>query len=264
MRLKNLFIIFIISLFFLLNHKLFACSCDGGLTFCEATTGIDNDLIVSGKITYVDSLKLRLLIIDRFKGNEIRDTITIWSGTDFDCNGLFSMSTILLGEVDDSIIIILPKIDSTNIENDWDVIGDYRRPYYLCITPNLNVKNNSVFGEIKDSWPMPNSSVLRISYNHFKNLWNDEKINCSGLVGVNDFVKREVDFCWNNGSLNIDNSENLFLDINIFDQTGKRLFSLRSSSNQIMTDQIIFRQSFIILQIKNQDKLLVNEKIIKN
>jgi hypothetical protein len=254
--------ILLIAIILLSSSKLLACDCDGGLTFCEATIAIDNDLIVSGEITYVDSIKLRLRIFDIFKGDETKDTITIWAGTDFECNGLFSMSTNELGEEGDSIIIILPKIDSANIENDWDVIGDYRRPYYLCITPNLRIENSSVFGEIKDSWPMPNSTVFRVSYDHFKTLWNNEKINCGGLVGVQYFEKREVDFCIDNRCLIIENSENLDLSINIFDLTGRSLFSLKSNLAQIMTAPIGDNQHFIILQISHNERLLTNEKMI--
>jgi hypothetical protein len=262
MKPTNLFFIVILVFKLLFADKLLACYCDGGLTFCEATTGIDNDLIVSGEITYVDSIKLRLRIIDIFKGEETKDTITIWAGTDFTCTGLFSMSTSELGQKGDSIIIILPKIDSNNIENAWDVVGDYRRPYYLCITPNLRLEKNIVFGEIKDSWPMPRSTVLRISYDHFKTLWKNGEIDCSALVGVPYIEMKEVDYCINNGHLMVENNENLDLLINIFDQTGRSLFSLKSNSDKIALDPLIDNQLFIILQISHIDRLITNEKII--
>jgi hypothetical protein len=239
--------------------------CDGGWTFCEATTGIDNDLIVSGEITYVDSIKLRLRIIDIFKGVETKDTITIWAGTDYNCNGVFSMSTSILGQKGDNIIIILPKINSTNIENVWDVVGDYRRPFDLCISPKLNLENNSVIGDITDRWPMPGSTVSRISYNQFKTLWSNEKIYCDAIVGVPSFDKKEVEYCINNGRLMVENNEKLDLLINIFDQTGRSLFLIKSNSDQISSVPIIEKHLFIILQIVHNDRLLTNEKImIKN
>jgi hypothetical protein len=46
--------LFILAFFLLINtlttDNLFACSCNGGLSFCQATIGIENDLIVSGWI----------------------------------------------------------------------------------------------------------------------------------------------------------------------------------------------------------------------
>lgn len=266
MKPTNLFFIIVLTFNLFFANKLLACYCDGGLTFCEATTDIDNDLIVSGEITYVDSMKLRLRIIDIFKGEETKDTITIWAGTDYECPPTwFSLSTIELGKKGDSIVIILPKIDSTNVENVWDVIGDYRRPYDLCITPYLKLENNSVFGEIKDLWPMPHSTVLRVSYDHFKTLWQNEKIDCGAIVGVPDIKEREIDYCLNNGRLIVENNENLDLHINLFDQTGRSLFSLKSNSAKIETAPIADNQLFVILQITHNDRLLKNEKImIKN
>src|SRR5687767_15182108 len=46
--------------------------------------------------------------------------------SDFDCNGIWSMSASDIGGLYDTIVIILPKI--IDIENEWDIIGDFRRP----------------------------------------------------------------------------------------------------------------------------------------
>lgn len=265
-KIANFAIILFCGLCTLLSPKLFACSCDGGLTFCEATTGTDNDLVVAGEIVYVDSLKLLLNVIDIFKGEENKDTITIWAGTDFNCNGLFSMTTYDLGEKGDSIVIILPKIKSGNLENDWDVIGDYRRPNYLCISASLRLKNDSVYGEIKDKWPIPNSTIWQLPYEYFKSSWIDGNINCSNLVKVNEVQNTTADICYEHGNLFIDNCENLNLRINVYSQTGKLLYSIQSSNSQVLIpDQKIDRQTFIVVQIYENDKLLKNEKIaIKN
>lgn len=262
---KNKFLI--ISFFLLVNtfatNDLFACYCDGGWTFCLATFSIENDLIVSGEITYVDSTKLLLKIVDTFKGDAGKDTITIWAGTDYECPPTwFSLSTIELGKKGDSIIIILPKIDSTNVENIWDVIGDYRRPYDLCITTFLQLKRDSVFGEIKDRYPRPNSTTWRLSYEHFKSIWNNGEIDCNDLVGLDDIGNTKVDICLDNNNLIIENYENLDLSINIFDQTGRRLNTIKSITDQkIIIDQVIKEHSFIIVQILEKNRLIINEKI---
>jgi len=262
---KNIFIlVFILLINALSTSNLFACSCDGGLTFCQATIGIENDLIVSGEILYVDSIKLSLKIIDTFKGNALNDTITIWSGTDYLCPPTwFSLSTIDLGKKGDRIIIILPKIDSTNIENDWDIIGDYRRPYDLCITTYLQLRNDSVFGEISSKWPMPNSTTWSLSYNHFKEIWKNGEIDCDDLVRLDCIENTKVDICLDNNNLIIENNENLDLSINIFDQTGHRLNSIKSITDQKITiNQAIKNTSFIIIQITERNRLIMNEKII--
>lgn len=257
-------LIFIITIVFSLLYaeKASGCSCNKVITFCEATSGADNDLIVSGEITYVDSIKIRLRIIDIFKGEETSDTITIWAGTDFDCNGVFSMSTIELGQIGDSVVIILPRIVSTNIENDWDVVGDYRRPYYFCISPSLRLQNDSVRGEIIDNWPMPATLVSKISYDHFKSLWSSGTIDCGIIMGYPYTESNVINYNISNGRLMINNHESLELLINIYDQTGRSLFSLKSNSVKIMTDQLPDNQSYVLLQISHNGRQLMAEKIM--
>ena len=264
MKPGNLIFIITIVCSLLYAEKALGCSCNKVVTFCEATSGTENDLIVSGEITYVDSIKLRLKIIDIFKGEETSDTITIWAGTDFDCNGVFSMSTIDLGQIGDSVVIILPRIVSTNIENDWDVVGDYRRPYYFCISPNLRLENDSVRGEIKDNWPMPSTMISKISYDFFKSLWYNGTIDCGTLTGVPQIESKEVDYSIINGRITIDNHENLDLLINIYDQTGRRLFSLKSNSIKIVTDQLSDNQTYMMQISHNGRQLTAAKIIIKN
>ena len=263
MKPKTFYPIIVISIILLSAPDLLACSCDGGLTFCEATTGTENDLIVAGEITYVDSTKLRLKIIDTFKGKEDRDTITIWSGTDFYCTDLFSMSTIELGEKGDSIIIILPQIDSTNIENDWDVIGDYRRPYYLCITPCLRLENDTVWGAIKDRWPMPQSTILSTTYENFKELWHDEQIDCSELVGTDFLESTDVDLCMGNNKLVLENYNALDLTINIFDHFGHKIQSISSTSDRhIVVNPTMGNSKLLIVQVLENNRLIMTRKLV--
>ena len=147
--------------------------------FCGTSNARPDDVVLSGKIVNVDFDGIDLEVIDVLTGSESRDTIRIWDGTDWDCNGLFSMAAGDLGGLNDSIIVILPLIVS--IENPWDVLGDYRRPDYFGYTPNLSVTNGLVVGYIVGSawtpiWGMP--------YLDLVTNWNDDPDNCSTLLSV--------------------------------------------------------------------------------
>ncbi len=114
--------------------------------------------MVSGRIVNVDEEGIDLEVIDVLKGEESREVIRIWDGTDFDCNGPFSMAASDLGGLNDTILVILPLI--TEVENTWDVLGDFRRPDYFEFTPELIVMNGVVHGFISGpywspTWLMP-------------------------------------------------------------------------------------------------------------
>lgn len=263
---NRLILAFTLVTIFLSAHQSFACSCDGGWTFCNSTNFVKNDLIVSGEITYVDSTKLQLKIIDIFKGHAQTDTITIWAGTDILCSPTwFSMTTMDLGKKGDSIVIILPQIDSTNIENEWDVVGDYRRPNDVCITTWLRLRNGAVHGEIKSQWPMPNSTIYKASYSDFKALWANEKIDCSYLVGVDSNQNHPIDICMNERNLFVENLNNLNLNIEIFDHTGRRIHSLKSIADpQIAIESDFANKPFVIVQISTNNQIILNEKVMVN
>jgi hypothetical protein len=260
---KYIFLFILIQLF-LYGHAL-ACSCGFGNCFCSSTVAIENDLIVSGEIVFVDSTKLELKIIDIFKGIEEKDTITIWAGTGYNCNGWISMATHLLGNKGDKIIIILPRIVSSNLENSWDVIGDYRRPDWLCDYPVLKLENDTVFGNIKDSGvARPWWSISKLSYTGFKNLWNNQTIDCIGLVGTDKHEIDNLDLCWDQDNLVIDNQGNRILNIDLYDPAGRKLRSLKSDSNQkIIIDLFMENHRFILVQISDNKKNMITKKVMR-
>lgn len=184
---------FLLFVFVVLCNQniVFACSCLPGYSFCHTATYLENDLIVTGEITYIDTTKARLSIIHIFKGTEPNDTITIWAGTGHDCNGWISMATDF-GEEGDTIVIILPRITSANIENVWDVVGDYRRPERLCLTPVLAVNGEYITshhmgGDGINSFPGPPYwHVYTMLYSDFLLLWDNETIDCSTLIGIEE------------------------------------------------------------------------------
>jgi hypothetical protein len=133
------------------------------LSFCATSNARPDDVVISGRIVNADQDGIDLEVIDVLKGVETRQSIRIWDGTDFDCNGPFSMAAIDLGGLDDTIIVVLPLI--TALENTWDVLGDYRRPDYFGYTPELTVANGLVHGFTSGpywspTWVMPYQDLV--------------------------------------------------------------------------------------------------------
>ena len=77
-------------------------------SFCETSNDRPDDVVISGKIIGVDDDGIDVAVIHVLKGTESSEVIRIWDGTDFDCNGLFSMAASALGDVDDTIIVVMP------------------------------------------------------------------------------------------------------------------------------------------------------------
>lgn len=170
---------------FLLGTTASACSWIPA-SFCATSNARPDDVVLSGKIVGVDMDGIDLEVIAILKGSESRDTIRIWDGTDFDCNGLFSMAAADMGDLDDTIIVVLPLIDA--IENTWDVIGDYRRPVFLNFftdftgfVPNLRVVNGNVSGYIVGPASTP---IWGMPYQEFMTNWNDGPDHCSTYLAV--------------------------------------------------------------------------------
>jgi hypothetical protein len=161
------------------------------LSFCNTCDGWQSYSVISGVIIDTVPHGIRLSIIDVLRGNEHRDTIIIWDGTDINCNGIFPMDAKGLGHrylsdttiIGDSIIVVMPMIDS--IENTWDVMGDYRRPSYLPFEPNLDVINDTVRGYIS-GYPVVERALLKMSYSTFKSHWFANNMQCSDLVSVEE------------------------------------------------------------------------------
>ena len=79
------------------------------ISFCESSERFDSSVILSGVILSEDIDGIDLEVMEVFRGLEMRSTIRIWDGTDFDCNGGWSMSASDLGEVGDSLVFNTTK-----------------------------------------------------------------------------------------------------------------------------------------------------------
>ncbi|HKK79844.1 MAG TPA: hypothetical protein VJ933_09450, partial [Phaeodactylibacter sp.] len=90
-------------------------------SFCHTLGEFPQRDIFTATITASDEDGITVAVLDRIRGEGIPDTVRIWDGTDWECNGTFSLAAALIGEVGETYILMADKI--TTIENDWDVIG---------------------------------------------------------------------------------------------------------------------------------------------
>lgn len=163
--------------------EIFACSF-AQTSFCQNASEFEDELIVAGVITSVDDDGIDLDIIKLVRGNETRTTIRIWDGTDFDCNGWHSMAATNIGALNDTVIVMLPQIDS--LENIWDEIGDYRTPFFWTESKILRVQDNVVKGFISGIQGSPvGSGVYDFNYDAFLDSWLQE-MDCSQILSVDD------------------------------------------------------------------------------
>lgn len=159
--------IFIILALLILQTDSYSCSWSPR-SFCETSEAFvtmhSNLIVVSGVVSTSDSDGVDFDVIEVLEGVESRTTLRIWDGTDFDCNGLHSMAAGDFLRVGDSLVIILPLIDS--IENSWDQLGDYRMPMPWGASPFLQVKDGLVQGLILGYYNSEHR-VTELQYEYF-------------------------------------------------------------------------------------------------
>lgn len=224
------------------------------ITFCETIDSHPNRTIISGYITQVDDDGIDMEVLSVLKGQEERTNIRIWDGTDFDCNGLHPMNASLLGSVGDSIIVILPIIDT--IENYWDVIGDYRMPILYGDKPLVKVENSMVLYE----WG------INFSYQSFIEMLSEEG-TCESILSSTEAKKTSFKFFPNptydyinlNVNMKFENS-----NLSIFDVSGKIVLEsyLDKSNANINVNALLPGIYFVI--ISKDGKIITQERIVKN
>lgn len=133
------------------------------VSFCQTLDELSDDLVISGVITSIDSFGIDVEVIQVLRGTENRQFIRIWDGTDIWCTDIISMAAADIGTVSDTFILILPKIEI--IENDWDIIGDYRRSLWPFNATELRVENGIAHGFIEGVIPAP-PGFLVYSYSY--------------------------------------------------------------------------------------------------
>ncbi len=203
-----------------------ACSCDL-FSFCETTEQRPEENIF--KIIILEDLPkaIKVINLENIRGSDERDTLTIWDGTDYDCNGLISMDASQIGNPGDTLLIILPTIDS--IENVWDVIGEYRMPYWFCNEYKLHIIDNILSGDINGLYPY--SYLGYYNYNEFVEDWYAGDENCSlipAYSGLNEDVKTDIIVGANptHGKLTINTGYNFNRgELKLYDMTGRIIYA---------------------------------------
>jgi hypothetical protein len=238
-----------------------ACSCASS-SFCTTAYYKSNDLILSGLIVDTASHSIKIKIIETLRGIENRDTITVWDGTDFDCNGLFSMKAGMIGKLGDSILIILPKIES--LQNSWDVIGDYRRPEYFCVTTQLDIRNDSLIGLIApSSYQYPYGGQDKIKYSDFTSFWSGNNDDCRSLVtNINNFsIEESIEFIQSETTLEINSSQEMTFDFELISITG--IIIQNSIFNKyVKLDISTLSSGLYIIRVRNDKGDALSRKIV--
>lgn len=237
---------------------LSACSCLA-VPFCQTAFQKSEDLVISGVIVDNNTNSIRIKVIDVLRGSEDRDTINVWDGTDFDCNGLFSMKSIDLGNPGDSILIILPKI--VNIENTWDVIGDYRRPEYLCYFTSLLIKNDTIAGPLNTQFPGSSlPGYIKIKYDDFITYWNNNDGDCTALSGIHEnFIENDLQFIQNRTSMTILSRGHVAYDCELLATNGAVIKKLKFN-NEVSID-LTLPPGIYILRLRNDKGAMFSKKI---
>ena len=151
-------------------------------TFCSSINQLADHAILTGVIVGVDTTGIDLLIVDVLRGEEERTTVRIWDGTDFDCNGWWSLAAANIGNFGDSVVVLVPRI--TEIQNDWDVIGDYRweDPYFY--TASLSIEDGNALGFIQGiPGAPPEVNTFSVPYSQLLSSLIEEG-DCSGLINM--------------------------------------------------------------------------------
>ena len=184
---------FTLSILLLSTGSAFSCSCATFHSFCSSHT--NHDLTVSGVIVNSFANGVAMEVIEVFNGEESSDTIIVWDlGGPYDqCNDSSSTVTMAeyLGNIGDTIIVSLPRINS--LQNDWDVIGDYRVPGYICWEYKLTVIDNIVNGKISGSvfCNFTNDCLETYDYDEFVADFPTNSLSCETWLSTDDLIAEE-------------------------------------------------------------------------
>lgn len=235
-------------------------------SFCDYVSNTSFDIVVFGKITDVDSLKARIQVSEILWGEETRDTITIWSNTDtIFAQGspdqeFFSRSTSDIGKRNEFVVIVLNKIKV--LQNEWDIMNDYRIPTQIYNTPWLKVKDEIVWGNIYVDDPcFPKNKIEKMSFNKFKTYWTDGNFNCDILVSNETVKKDRATIQWIDHSIIINHENSHDFETEVYNSSGKLLFAEKSNC-ECMIDLNSLEKGILIIKANNHSGNILTKKIL--
>lgn len=152
-------------------------------SFCYTANTNSSSNILQAKVIDTISHGIRLQVIQVVRGTENRDTVTVWDGTDFDCNGPFPMNASQMGMPGDTILAVMTAVD-TAIEP-WQLVGDYVRTFNFGYVPELLIKNDTLHGFIAGYATAPNQYQLwQMAFTDWLNYWTIHNNNCDMLMDI--------------------------------------------------------------------------------
>ncbi|MFT6165559.1 MAG: hypothetical protein ACJAV5_000712 [Vicingaceae bacterium] len=222
----------LLSIFTFQLSFILACTCGGKTSFCDINFTQPTDHVFIGKFIRHDSLFSEFELIEKHRGVETRDTILIWDNPapTNSCVDGFEKNTRFLGKVGDSILIILPKIDSVNT---WGVLGDYYRPLGVCSSPYLPINNGLIIGNLTETdlytIPPDNYRTDSVTVQSFKQLYNanGRAFDCDLFVGLPPNDKTESFF-----KIFPNPAEQSFAILSEYNVTEARIINITRTINQ--------------------------------
>jgi len=196
-------------------------------SFCRTLEQFSERDIFTAEIIASDEDGITVAVLDRIRGESIPDTVRIWDGTDWECNGTFSLAAALIGEVGETYVLMADKI--AMIENDWDVIGDYRWVNPWLYTPSLKVEDGLVKGFIRGlSDAPPSANINEMTYARLR----DELIasgDCANIVSTEEASVAET--------LKVPNPFTDYLEVRLPENTRCNYLRLYSLQGQLLREE---------------------------
>ena len=251
--------IFLLAAFFFVSVKVIGCS-GTEKSFCYIHSVRPGDNVICGVITGMGNHFVTLNVIDVLYGIETKSAVVIWDGTDFDCTGNISMKASLLGQVGDTLVVILPKI--TYYENTWDVIGDYRLPYWLFETSWLAVQNDSVRGSINSTiqFGVWNKGTRTFSYSDFKIYWQEHSGDCQ-LLSVGQLTGGKIEVHVLNRIISVSLPDAVACSATLYSLDGRAILKAPVMQYHLINCDLV-PPGIYLLKLQSQDKVVAVKKIV--
>ena len=195
---KKLLLLLAICLFQFQSSN--ACSCSGESAFCDVNSANPTHHIFIGKILRQDSISAEFQVLERIRGVELKDTITIWNFNDTLVPGIncLSAASSSIGSAGDSILIILSNITYLTQYNQHATISDYFAPSNFCSRPYIPILDGLIIGNLTKyhpyTSPLTPFVIDSISINDFKANFNDgiQAVDCDLFVGLESPILKEA------------------------------------------------------------------------